>query len=132
MSRSSARRAQVEPLAALATVFVLGSALTVYAVGLESVLPTAEHRDRDLAAAAIERVTDRVVEGGVADPDRLTANGSLRRSGYHLRVTLRAGNDTWAAGPPAPPTADAAARRVSVRRWPGRVDPGTLRVEVWS
>lgn len=132
MSRSSDRRAQVEPLAALATVFVLGSALTVYAVGLESVLPTAEQRDRDLAAAAIERVTDRVVRGGLADPDRLTANGSLQQAGYHVRATLRAGNETWTAGPTAPPTADAATRRVSVRRWPGRVDPGVLRVEVWS
>jgi hypothetical protein len=131
MSRSSARRAQIEPLAALATVFVLASALTVYAVGLESALPTADQRDRDLAAAAIERVSDRVVVGGVAKPDRLAANGTLRRSGHHLRVTLRAGNDTWTAGPAAPPTADVATERVSVRRWPGRVDPGVLRVEVW-
>lgn len=132
VSRWSDRRGQVEPLAALAVVFVLGSALATYAVGLESALPTDDDRDRDLATATIDRVTERVVMAGVASPDRLGGDWAVQRSGYHVRVTLRSGNDTWSDGPPAPGTAETATRRVSVRRRPGQVDPGVLRVEVWS
>jgi hypothetical protein len=132
MSRSSECRGQTEPLAALAAVFVLGTALATYAVTVNSVRPTADDRDRDVATAVANELEDRILVGGLAEPDELTANVTARRSGYEVRVTLRTGNRTWHAGPRAPGNAETATRRVSVRRWPGEVVPGTLQVEVWS
>jgi hypothetical protein len=132
MSRSSGRRSrgQVEPLAALAAVFAFGAALALYAAALPASTPA--DADRDVAPPVLDRVTDRVLYNGVVDPENVTSGITARPEGYQLRVTLIAGNDTWRAGPTPPPTADAATRRVSVRRWPGRVDPGRLRVEVWT
>ena len=46
MSRSSARRAQVEPLAALAAVLVLGVALGAYVGALDGALPGPTDRNR--------------------------------------------------------------------------------------
>jgi hypothetical protein len=132
MSRSSGRRGQTEPLAALVAVFVLGTALAGYAVVANSVRPTAEDRDRDVAITVANDVEDGVRAGSLVDPAGLTEDVTATRSGYEVRVTLRTERRSWQAGPRAPEDAAAVSRQVSVRRWPGEVVPGTLRVEVWS
>lgn len=70
MSRSTVRRGQVEPLAALAAVLVLGVALGLYADVLAAVQPTpAPSGARE---ATLQRAADVVTEDGAAEPDRLS------------------------------------------------------------
>jgi hypothetical protein len=131
MSRSSARRGQVEPTAALAAVFGVVVGLGLYAGVLADATPA--DRERDLAGPAVERVHDRLAgDDGVAHPDRLSAATDAGPDGYRLNATLRVAALRWTVGPRPPPTADAATRRTSVRIAPGRIDPGVLRVEVWA
>jgi hypothetical protein len=133
MSRSSdsdsSNRAQVEPLAALVTVFAVGVALTTYTGVLGATLPTP---DRNLAEPTVERATCAVTKTGVADPEALAAGLRAGPEGYRLNLTLRAAGRSWHAGPTPPPSADAADSAVSVRVAPGSVRPGRLRAEVWS
>jgi hypothetical protein len=133
MSRSSdsdsSNRAQVEPLAALVTVFAVGVALTTYTGVLGATLPTP---DRNLAEPTVERATRAVTKTGVADPEALAAGLRAGPKGYRLNLTLRAAGQSWHAGPTPPPSADAADSAVSVRVAPGSVRPGRLRAEVWS
>lgn len=129
MRRSSAREAQVEPLAALAAVGVVALALATYAGAFEASLP--EQAERSVAEDAADRVERAATVGGVARPSRLTAE-TLRRTGpegYHVNATLVTDERTYRAGPAAPATADVARRRVSVRT--GAVVPGRLEVRVW-
>lgn len=128
MSRSSGR-AQVEPLAALSAVFVVGLALSAYAGVLDATLPTP---DRNIAEPTVERVERSVCEVRVADPSALADGLRVGPDGYHLNLTLVAAGQQWHAGPPAPPNADAAESAVSVRVGPGRIRPGRLRAEVWQ
>lgn len=131
VSRSS-DRGQTEPLAALAAVFALGIALSLYTAGLGGALADASDRDRDVAAPALSSVAGELLGNGVVDPADLPEGLSASPEGYRMRITLTTDDRDWSAGPPAPPTAESATRRVSVQRWPGRVVPGHLRVEVWS
>jgi hypothetical protein len=129
MSRSSARRGQVEPLAALAAVFVVGTAVALYAVGVEEALPG--EADRDLAGTTLDAANADLGDVGVVDPGSLDDLRGVAPEGYHLRVVLTTDRDRWTAGPDPPESARTAARPVSVRLWPGRVVAGRLRVEVW-
>jgi hypothetical protein len=140
MSRSSVRegdgcvrdvaRAQTEPLAALAALFAVCAAVTLYAGVLGDVTPRSE---RDLASPTLDRVHDAVTTAGVAVPDRLAAAPADGPQGYRVAVTLTAEDREWRAGPTPPPGAtDAAVRSVGVRLAPGRVRAGRLGVVVWS
>jgi len=131
MSRSSAR-GQVEPLAALVSLLAVCAAVSTYATALAGVGYDAE---RNVAAPALDRVTDGLATGGVANPDRMDQAQRAGPVGYRLNVTLAAAGQRWYAGPTSPgkrADTDTAARSISVRLSPGRVRPGRVRVEVWS
>lgn len=130
MSRSSTRRGQTEPLAALAAVLALVAGLVLYSGAYAGALPGTG--DRDLAEPTLRRVAERVGAGPVVVPARLETAMDAGPAGHHLNVTLRAGNRTWSAGPVAPPGAERAARPVSVRTGNATREPGRLAVEVWS
>ncbi len=129
MSRSSARRAQVEPTAALVAVLAVGAGLTLYTGAIGDVSAPA---GEGVAPIAVDGVRDAASTAGVLDPTLLPA--AVRRAtprGHRLNATLAAGGRRWAAGPPRQEPGTRATVRVSVRLAPGRVRPGTLRVVVW-
>lgn len=130
MPRSSAREGQIEPLAALAAVAVVGIAFAIYAGVLQSSLPG--ESQRNVAEDAADRVEATLSTGGVVRMERLEAGGAAGPDGYRLNVTLEVDGKETAAGPAAPETADLASRRVSVREGTGRVTPGRLEVRVWT
>lgn len=129
MSRSSARRGQVEPTAAVAAVLVVCAGVGLYADALHGSIPES---DRDVAPTTLSRVYDVLAPDGVVVRSRLDAAHDAGPRGYRLQVSVRADGETWTAGPSPPPTAESASRLVSVRRGPARVVPGRLRVEVWT
>lgn len=129
MSRSSTRRAQVEPTVALAAVFAVCAGLTLYATVLGGSLPTPE---RDRAEPALSRVHGAVERAGVTHPSALGDAPNATTDRFRVNVSLVAEGRRWTAGPTPPAGGtDAARRRVSVRTNPGRVRPGWLRVEAW-
>lgn len=122
------RRAQVEPLAALAALFAVCVGLSVYAAVLaDAGAPT----ERDLAEPTLETVDDAVTDRGAVQPARLGRVTAHAPSGGHLNVTVTAGDRRWTVGPRPAVDGDRAGRRVSVRLGPGRVRVGRLRVVVW-
>ncbi|MFC7044894.1 hypothetical protein ACFQH6_05165 [Halobacteriaceae archaeon GCM10025711] len=127
MRRSSARRGQVEPMAALAAVFAVGLALTATAGTFAAATPATE---RDLADPAMRRVLATTRTGSVLQPARLSAASAP--AGYRLNVTVVAGDRRWHTGPTPPDAAASETRTVPVRTGPGRVQPGRVRVEVWT
>jgi len=130
MSRSSASRAQVEPLAAIVAVFVVGVGLAVYAGTIESVLP---HQSKQPAApATLAAVEDAVTVAGVVVPTKLSAARTERPATGRLNVTLSAAGEKWHVGPTPPGTAETASERVSVRVEPGVIRSGRLTVRVWE
>ncbi|MFB6304944.1 MAG: hypothetical protein ABEH47_07245 [Haloferacaceae archaeon] len=131
MSRSSARRGQVEPTVALAAVFGVTVAVALYAGVVADAMPGP--RDRNLAGPTVERIHDRLApDGRIVRPARLDGAETAAPDGYRVNVTVVVASDRWAVGPTPPQSADAATRRASVRVGPARVRPGTLRVEVWA
>ncbi|SDZ88360.1 hypothetical protein SAMN04488065_0992 [Haloplanus vescus] len=132
MSHSSAR-GQVEPTAALVVLLAVCSAVSTYAVALDGA-GMAERRN--LASPTLDRVTDRLVTGGVAHTERLDRAQDAGPSGYRCRVTIAAAGERWSAGPTPPSrrreVVDTAVRRLGVRLAPGRVRPGRVRVVVWT
>ncbi|MFB6083113.1 MAG: hypothetical protein ABEJ94_02585 [Halorientalis sp.] len=130
MSRSSARRGQVEPLAAIVAVFALGVGLTIYAGAVGDALPDTE--PRNVARPALSAVEDAVESAGVVRPERLSRVGSAAPAGRRLNVTLTAGGRRWSRGPSPPDSARTASTGVSVALGSGRVRPGRLTVRVWS
>jgi hypothetical protein len=129
MSRSSARRGQVEPLAALAAVLVLGLALGLYAETLAAVEPS--RPEPASPEATLQRVTDALSADAAAIPDRLPETRKLAPSGRELNVTLTADGRRWSVGPTRPEGASADRHiPVQIDRW--SVEPGRLRVVVWS
>lgn len=129
MRRSSARRAQIEPFAALAAVVVIALALGLYAATFEESLP--EPLDRNVAEPTADRVERALTAGGVVRPGRLANVSAVGPDGYQVNVTLGPGPDRASVGPTPPDAADDASRRVSVLRAPGTVDPARLEVAVW-
>lgn len=130
MRRSSARRGQTEPLAALVAVVVVATALSLYAGVFQESVPGSP--DRNIAQDAADRAERAATVGGVVASSRLPRAAESGPDGYHLNVTLVAAAGTESVGPPAPATADVASRRVSVRLGPGRVVPGRLEVRAWT
>ena len=128
MLRSSARRGQVEPLAAIAAVFALGVGLTVYAGALTDALPGGSEPSVQPTLGSAERA---VSDGGVVDPGRLTAARAATPDGHRLNATLETDERRWHLGPTPPGTARNGTARVSVRTAPGRVRPGRLTVRIW-
>jgi len=130
VSRSSARRGQTEPLAALAAVLVLGLALGTYADALAAAEPT--QSEPATAEATLQRATDAVTADGAALPGRLGDASAVAPDGYRLNVTLAADDRRWSAGPTPPAGAPDADRRTPVRTGRWSVSPGRLRVVVWA
>lgn len=128
MSRSSTRRAQVEPIAALAATFAVCLGLALYAGALDATLPG--DRDPDVAKPTLTRTEAAASSLGVVEPTRLAATHGP--DGYAVNATLAATDRRWTAGPTPPARAGAACRRTSVRVRPATVRPGRLCVEVWS
>ena len=139
MSRSSARRAQVSPTAALVALLAVGAGLSLYAGVLDASVRSGETSDTPVPIVA-DRTLDRLAPAGVATPARLRRFDSrsnrsrVAPDGYRVNVTLAAGGERWRAGPPIPTTARTAraVRTPAVRLAPGRVVPGRLRVVIWS
>lgn len=129
MSRSSARRGSVEPIAAVAALFAVTAGLGLYAGVLDDARPTS---DRDVATPTLDRVHERASDLTVVDPGAIDAARRAGPDGYRVNVTVRADGRRWAAGPAPPTRADHASRSVSVRLAPGRLRAGRLRVEVWT
>lgn len=128
MSSSSARRGQVEPLAAIVAVFAVCAGLGLYAGALDGALP---ERDEASAHPALHRAERAVTDGGVVAPQRLPAASNAVGSSHRLNATLVTAEQRWTVGPTAPGTARNATARVSVRTAPGSVRPGRLTVRVW-
>jgi hypothetical protein len=149
-SGSSTGRGQFESIAALVAVAAVCTALSLYAGVLTDAVPSS---DRDVAEPTLRAATDRLQDGGVLAPTRLTADRLPEPSGYRVNVSVtvrtwgtdgRSSDWRWTAGP-APPTPvrhdavtgdsdrfDVASRRSGVRVAPARVRPGTVRVVVWQ
>ncbi|MUV61400.1 hypothetical protein [Halobacterium sp. CBA1126] len=130
MSRSSARRAQVEPLPALVAVAVVCLAVGAFATVRADVLPVAasDAPTEEVLADAVDAASP--PDDVVVEPARLTA--SVVPAGYEANVTLTAGNREWTVGERPPPEAARASQRVPVRLADDRTRPGRLAVEVWS
>lgn len=141
MSRSSdestravtGARGQVEPVAALVALTVVGMALSLYAGALADATPD---RDRNRAALLFEEVHDDAVFGGVAHPTRLTVPDESP-SETDVGVALVTRTDSWRAGTvnttrPFPEPTTVATGAVSIRVGPGETRPGELRVVVRS
>jgi hypothetical protein len=130
MSRSSARRGQVEPTAALAATFAVVVGLALYAGVLADVTPG--RTDRAPADPALDRVNAALSpEGTVVLPDRVADGPDAGPDGRRTNVTVRTATRRWTAGPSPPPDAGTAAKSVGVRLGPADIRAGTLRVEVW-
>lgn len=131
MSRSSARRAQVEPLPALVAVTVLCLAVGTYATVRADVgFGTGGTAPAD---AVLEETVDSALPTGAAvvDPTGIDPS-TLGPSDYEVAVTVRADGREWSMGPSSPPPdAATATRQVPVRVAAGVVRPGRITVEVW-
>ncbi|MFB6270548.1 MAG: hypothetical protein ABEH83_11420 [Halobacterium sp.] len=131
MSRSSARRAQVEPLAAVVAVAVVCFAVGAYATVRADVLgPTTQDAPADqVLADAVDAATG--AGSVVVAPTKLDIE-DVAPEGYTAAVTVTAGDREWTAGPSPPPDTATATKQVPVRVAPDTVRPGRLTVEVWS
>lgn len=128
MSRSSGRRGQTEPLAALAAVFAVGVAVSLYA----GALPVPAERSDDVAETTLSAVYRDVSSGGTVLPDRAESRPLSGPAGYEINITLSAGTVRVRRGPQRPPSATNATRSVGVRTGPGTVRAGRLSVGVWT
>lgn len=128
--RPSVGRGQVEPLAALAAVFAVCAALTLYAGVLDTAMLT--DQNRETATLAADRAVDRTSTVGIVDPTTLDRAMAAAPEGRHLNITVTSRGQRWQHGPIPPATAANATRRVSVRHGPGTIRPGRVRVVMWS
>lgn len=127
---SWSRRAQVEPLAALAAVFAVGIGLSLYVGVLDATLPELTP-DRRMAVVAADRVLAESSELGSVRPPIDDSVAASSPAGHRLNTTLRVDDTARSAGPPRRASADCVVRRVSVTVAPGRVRPGRLEVCTW-
>lgn len=131
MSRSSARRAQVDPLAAVVAVAVVCFAVGAYAtVRADALRPTDDDTPAEqVLADAVDAAT---AQGSVVvEPEHVDTTG-VAPDGYEVTVAVTASDGEWVAGPTPPPDATTATRVVPVRVAPKTVRPGRLTVEVWA
>lgn len=126
----SSDRAQTEPIAALAAVFAVGIALTLYAGAVDSTLP-ALTSEREMAPTAADRLLAEAEALGAVRPPIDGPAAEARPTGYELNATLRAEESVWTAGEPRGDTAECDRRTTGVRVAPGQVRPGLLEVCVW-
>lgn len=130
MSRWSAHRGQVEPLAALAAVFAVCVGFGIYGVVLTE---STEQEEQSIAKPTLERVDALIGTAGTVPTDDLNATAAAAApDGYAVQITIETADNQWRGGPSPPPGADTASMPVSVEVQPGIVEPGTLRVEVWN
>lgn len=132
MSRSSARRGQVEPVVALVALAVVCAGLSLYAGVLDGALVADDSPSASTARSVAERARAHLAPTGVADPRRLDGVSEAAPEGYRVNATLACRDGEWTVGPGRPSTAPRAVQRVSVRIAPGRVRPCRLAVGVWS
>lgn len=131
--RRSGTRAQTTPLVALIALFAVCTGISLYAAGLDSMLPTGT--DNELADPTLDRVHDAVSTGGVVDPVALLRASRVAPDGYRVAVAVRTARGRWTNGrrPPSDgrPGVDRATRPVSVAAGGGEVIWGRLTVWVW-
>ncbi|WEL17710.1 MULTISPECIES: hypothetical protein [unclassified Halorhabdus] len=145
----SPTRGQTEPLAALAAVALVCTAITLY-TGLYGELFDGVGQDRSLGEVTTERVWEAIGENAIYDSDDdlpTLIEASTVPQGATVKVTVThvgdggrietAGTATFDAQGDVirtdPPTAaERYNRSVPVRISPGDVQPGTLTVVVWS
>jgi hypothetical protein len=123
-------RGQVEPLAAIAAVLAVGAGLTLYAGAVDDVLGA--DSDRATADIVLDRGVDELSEAGVVEPAAIDRTRDIAPAGWHVNVTVRAQGVDRSVGPTPPPHAERASERVGVRAGPGAVNPGRVRVVVWT
>ena len=126
----SSARGQTEPIAALFAVLIVAAGLALYAGVVDEALGGSP--DREVTSATLERVEAHMTPNGVVRPARTQTIAPVLPDGYRTNVTLTAGEDRWAVGPPVVPNATAASRTVSVRTGPATVERGTLQVVTWK
>lgn len=136
MSRSSARRAQVSPVAALVSLLAVCVGVSLYAGVIDTSVRSLGGPD-PVAGTVADRTLDALAPTGVTTAARLAAfpspsDAAAVPDGYRANLTLVTGGERWQTGPPTPPDAAHAVRSVGVRRRSGRVVPGRLRVVIWS
>ena len=132
MSRSSARRGQVEPVAALVALAAVCAGLSLYAGVLDDARAVGPDETATTAPVVADRARARLAPTAVADPDRLERALGAAPDGYRLEATLACPDERWTVGPEPPAMADRATVPVSVRVAPGRVRPCRLGVVVWA
>ncbi|MEF8813060.1 MAG: hypothetical protein V5A55_04500 [Halovenus sp.] len=126
----SSSRGQVEPLAAIAAVLAVGAGLALYAGAVDDVFEA--DSDRETADIALDRGIDALSETGIVVPETINRTRDIGPAGWHLNVTVRAQGVNRSVGPTPPPRAERASERVGVRAGPGVVNPGRVRVVVWT
>ncbi|MFW5917987.1 MAG: DUF7285 family protein [Haloferacaceae archaeon] len=142
-------RGQTEPLAALAAIALVCTAITLY-TGVYGEVVDAVGEERALGEVTAERVWDAIGEDGIfdsADDLETRIGASTFPQGATVEVTVTyvredgqietAGSGTFddrgdriRTEPPA--SADRIERSVPIRVTPGDVQPGRLTVVVWS
>jgi len=142
-------RGQTEPLAALAAIALVCTAITLY-TGLYGEVLDGVGQDRALGDVTAERVWEAIGTNGIYDSgDDLPSliDASTIPHGASVQVTVTYVGDTGrivpagavtvdaqgdVVGTEPPTTAEVCNRSVPVRVSPGDVQPGTLSVVVWS
>jgi hypothetical protein len=110
---SSSGRAQTEPLAALAAVFVVAIGMSLYAGVLDDALDGTP--ERDVAEPTLDRVERTVAPDGVVTPGRLSEAIEHAPAGYKMNASVLADGRTWSVGPVPPnATVDRANTRLAV------------------
>lgn len=131
MPHSPRRRAQLEPIAALAAVLAVTTVLGIYAGVFTAT--TAQPSSAAPIEPTLQRVVHTLSNGGVVDPARLTDSvlAPVVPVQILLNVTLRTDEAQWTIGPTPPPEAARATRPVpvTVER---TVTIGRIRVVVWT
>lgn len=127
---ASGSRGQVEPLAAIAAVLAVGAGLALYAGAVDDVF--GDDSDRETADIVLDRAIDALSDTAVVEPDRIDRMGDIAPAGWHLNVTVRARGVNRSVGPIPPPAAERTSERVGVRTGLGTIDPGRVRVVVWT
>ncbi|WP_332898328.1 DUF7285 family protein [Haladaptatus sp. CMSO5] len=128
MQRSSARRAQLDPVPALIAVVVVGLGMSLYAGVVTDFLPNHQVNP----TPTLHHLSAHMQTNGVVEPGRLHRLDSVGPAGYETNATLEAGGKRWSRGPTAPADAATARERVSIRVAPGRINLGWLTVRLWQ
>ena len=142
-------RGQTEPLAALIAVAVVCVAISVYAGFLSGLVPQLG-ADRSVGEGTTEHVWHAIGEDGLYDagePLREAIEAETLPQGYYVEISVTHVGEDGRIVPVATETFDPHARPVGfdppadaeryeraipIRHAPGDVQPGTLRVVVWS